>query len=91
MQLTEITLFRLAMVLVAASILLHATSYYLQIAVLHVIPSRFPYWWSIFGSALMNVIPIGLWRSGSMRFAFGFALFTFVTGIGMCYFAFVNL
>ena len=91
MKLTEITLFRIAMVLVIASILLHATSYYLQIGVLHLPPSRFPYWWSILGSVLMNCIPIGLWRGGSIRFAIGFARFTFVTGIGMCYSAFAKL
>jgi len=87
---TETTLGRTVAVLTALSILLHSFSYFFEIEVLKLPPSRFPYWWSILGSALMIWIPIGLWRGGSVRFALFFSIFTFATGVGMCYGALVR-
>jgi hypothetical protein len=87
----ETALFRTVLVLTVFSVLLHAVYYYVQIAVLRLPPSRFPYWWSITGSAMMIWLPLGLWRGGSPRFSSAFAIFTFLTGIGMCYGAFTKL
>jgi len=88
---TETTLFRMVVVLIGLSVVLHTFSYYVQIEVLKLPPSRFPYWWSILGSIMMIALPIGLWRGGSVRFAFAFSIFTLLTGIGMCYGALTKL
>ncbi len=85
MPVTETALLRVVIVLAVLSVLLHGFYYYVQIEVLKLPPYRYPYWWSILGSVMMIVLPIGLWRGGAQRFAFFFMLFTFVTGFGMCY------
>jgi hypothetical protein len=92
MPLTDPIWSRILSALIAASFLLHATYYFLQMRVLHVpSPTRFPYWWSILGSVLMNIIPIGLLRDDKRGYAFLFSRFTFLTGLGMCYAAFSRM
>lgn len=84
MQLTDREGFRILTTLVVVSVLLHATYYYAAIFLMELPSRRFPYWWSILGSVLMNALPILLWREGARRFALFFVTFTLLTGLGMC-------
>jgi hypothetical protein len=87
---TETTRYRTVAALILASVFLHGFAYYVQIELRKLLPYRYPYWWSILGSALMIWLPVGLWRGGSPRFTLFFAIFTFLTGLGLCYSAFTR-